>query len=237
VAALDVPSPDEARRLVDLLAGAVGMFKVGSQLFTEAGPAFVRELRARGEQVFLDLKYHDIPNTVAGAVARAAELGVSLLTVHALGGRAMLEAARAARAGAPTRILAITVLTSHTDRDLLELGLSGPAADHVSRLARLAREAGVDGVVASPHEIERVRSAVAGPFLVVTPGIRPADAERGDQARVATPGAAVAAGADYIVVGRPILKAADPRKAAEDIVRSLTSASPSASAESADPGA
>jgi orotidine-5'-phosphate decarboxylase len=222
IVALDVPTADEARALVERLAGAVGMFKVGSQLFTEAGPAFVRELRARGCEVFLDLKYHDIPNTVANAVARAADLGVSLLTVHALGGRAMLEAARGALPeGGRTRVLAITVLTSHSEESLGELGLGGTLDLNVQRLAHLARVAKVDGVVASPHEIARIRVACGPDFLVVTPGIRPAGSEKGDQARAATPQAAVAGGADYIVVGRPILNAPDPRAAAEAIVASL----------------
>jgi orotidine-5'-phosphate decarboxylase len=222
IVALDVPTPGEARALVERLAGAVGMFKVGSQLFTEAGPTFVRELRARGEEVFLDLKYHDIPNTVALAVARAADLGVSLLTVHALGGRAMLEAAMGALpAGGGTRVLAITVLTSHSEESLAELGLGGSLDEHVERLARLARAAKVDGVVASPQEIAGIRAACGRDFLVVTPGIRPAGSLKGDQARAATPEAAVAGGADYIVVGRPILNAPDPRAAAEAIVAGL----------------
>jgi orotidine-5'-phosphate decarboxylase len=221
IVALDVPSPAEARALVDRLAGAVGLFKVGSQLFTEAGPAFVRELVGRGEKVFLDLKFHDIPNTVANAVARAAELGVSFLTVHALGGRAMLEAAMGALPAMGTRVLAITVLTSHGEDSLGELGIGGSLPESVERLARLAKEAKVDGVVASPHEVAVVRAACGPDFLVVTPGIRPPGAAKGDQARAATPEAAVAAGADYIVVGRPILQAHDPRAAAEAIVRGL----------------
>jgi orotidine-5'-phosphate decarboxylase len=221
IVALDVPRPDQARALVDQLAGAVGMFKVGSQLFTEAGPGFVRELRSRGEAVFLDLKYHDIPNTVSNAVSRASDLGVSLLTVHALGGRAMLEAARAAANGRATRIIAITVLTSHAEDSLGELGIGGSLPESVARLARLAKAANVDGVVASPHEVPLVRASCGPGFLVVTPGIRPAGAPRGDQARAATPEEAVAQGADYIVVGRPILDAPDPRAAALNIVASL----------------
>jgi orotidine-5'-phosphate decarboxylase len=221
ILALDVPTSDEADALVDRVAGAVGMFKVGSQLFTEAGPRFVRRLVNRGEKVFLDLKYHDIPNTVAGATARAAELGVSLLTVHALGGRAMLEAAVGALPAMGTKVLGITILTSHGEESLGEVGLGGPLADNVSRLAHLAKEARLDGVVASPHEVGLIRAACGGDFLVVTPGIRPAGSERGDQARAATPEAAVLAGADYIVVGRPILEAADPRAAADAIVASL----------------
>jgi orotidine-5'-phosphate decarboxylase len=222
IVALDVPTPEEARSLVDRLAGSVGLFKVGSQLFTEAGPRFVRELHDRGEKVFLDLKYHDIPNTVANAVARAAELGVNMLSVHALGGRAMLEAAMGALPAMHTRVLAITILTSHAEDSLGELGIAGSLPENVLRLARLAREAKVDGVVASPHEIALVRQACGAEFLVVTPGIRPAGAEKGDQARAATPSAARAAGADYIVVGRPIVQAADPRAAAEAIVASLS---------------
>jgi len=221
VLALDVPTPEEARARVDLLAGSVGLFKVGSQLFTEAGPAFVRELRARNEGVFLDLKYHDIPNTVGHAVARAVDLGVSLLTVHALGGPAMLQAARKAAEGSATRVLAITILTSHAEDSLAALGLRGRLPENVERLARLARDAGAHGVVASPHEIALVREACGPGFLVVTPGIRPAGAAVGDQARAATPAWAVAQGADYIVVGRPILEAADPRAAARTIVESL----------------
>jgi orotidine-5'-phosphate decarboxylase len=236
IVALDVPRLDEARALVDRLAGAVGMFKVGSQLFTEAGPAFVHELRARGEKVFLDLKYHDIPNTVGNAVSRASDLGVSLLTVHALGGRPMLEAARAGASGSLTRILAITVLTSHAEDSLGELGISGSLPESVERLARLAKTAGVDGVVASPREVAVVRAACGPGFLVVTPGIRPAGAPRGDQARAATPEEAVAQGADYIVVGRPILAAPDPRAAAVAIVASLPQEG-SSSGGSSTPGA
>jgi orotidine-5'-phosphate decarboxylase len=224
IVALDVPTSEEARALVERLSGAVGMFKVGHQLFTEAGSAFVRELVGRGEKVFLDLKYHDIPNTVAKAVARAAEMGVSFLTVHALGGRAMLEAAMGALPAMHTRVLAVTVLTSHAEESLGELGIGGSLHESVLRLARLAKEANVDGVVASPHEVALVRDACGPGFLVVTPGIRPAGSEKGDQARAATPEAALAAGADYIVVGRPILQARDPRAAAEAIVAHLPKA-------------
>jgi orotidine-5'-phosphate decarboxylase len=219
IVALDVPSAREASALVERLQGAAGMFKVGSQLFTEAGPDFVRGLRARGEKVFLDLKFHDIPNTVANAVARAAGLGVSLLTVHALGGRAMLEAAMRALPDRSARVLAITVLTSHVEGSLSELGLSGSIQDAARRLALLSREAGVDGVVASPREIAPLREGCGPGFLIVTPGIRPKGAAPGDQARTATPEAAVGAGADYIVVGRPIIEAPDPRAAAEAIVQ------------------
>jgi orotidine-5'-phosphate decarboxylase len=200
------------------------MFKVGQQLFTAAGPAFVRGLTSRGASVFLDLKYHDIPNTVASAVAAAASLGVSLLDVHALGGLEMMRAAVAARQGAGTRLLAITVLTSHDESSLARLGLSGGVRACVRRLALLAREAGMDGVVASPHEVELIRKACGGDFLVVTPGIRPAGAKLGDQARAATPAVALRAGASYLVVGRPIIEAADPAEAARAILAEMQGA-------------
>jgi len=223
IVALDVPEADAARALVDRLSGAVGLFKVGSQLFTAAGPDFVHEIVARGEKVFLDLKFHDIPNTVAGAVASASRLGVSLLDVHGLGGRAMIEAAVGALPAMGTRLLAITVLTSHDEDTLGEIGVNGPMAESVRRLAVLAKDAGADGVVASPHEVAFIREACGTGFLIVTPGIRPAGAAAGDQARAATPAAALAAGADYLVVGRPITAAADPRAAADAIVGEMAS--------------
>jgi len=222
IVALDVADTATARAMVDRLAGHVGMFKVGSQIFTAAGPDFVREVIARGEKVFLDLKFHDIPNTVAGAVSAAGQLGVALVDVHALGGKEMLEAAVGALPAMGIRLLAITILTSHDEQTLASLGVSGSVADGVRRLALLAKAAGADGVVASPQEVALVREACGKDFLVVTPGIRPAGSSRGDQARTATPAAAVAAGADYIVVGRPILEAHDPAAAADAIVRELT---------------
>jgi orotidine-5'-phosphate decarboxylase len=224
IVALDVPRADAARALVDRLAGRVGLFKVGSQLFTAAGPEVVREIVARGEKVFLDLKYHDIPNTVAGAVASAARLGVSLVDVHGLGGGAMVEAAVGALPAMGTRLLAITILTSHDEDTLDEIGVNGTLLDSVRRLALLAKEAGADGVVASPHEVGLIREACGSDFLIVTPGIRPAGSARGDQSRAATPGAALAAGADYIVVGRPITEAPDPAAAADAIVREMEGA-------------
>jgi len=221
IVALDVPSADQARTLVDRLAGAVGMFKVGSELFTAAGPDFVRELVARGEHVFLDLKFHDIPNTVAGAVASAGQLGASLIDVHGLGGSAMMAAAAGALPAMGCRLLAITILTSHDEASLGEVGVDGALTDSVERLARLAQDAGVDGVVASPHEVGLIRAACGEKFLIVTPGIRPAAAAAGDQARPATPAAARRAGADYLVVGRPITQSADPRAAADAIVAEM----------------
>jgi orotidine-5'-phosphate decarboxylase len=234
IVALDVPAAGEARALVDRLAGQVGMFKVGSQLFTAAGPDFVRALTARGEKVFLDLKYHDIPHTVARAVGEAARLGVSLLDVHALGGKAMMEAAAGALPAMGTRLLAITILTSHDADSLGEIGVDGRLEGSVRRLAVLAREAGLDGVVASPHEVELIREACGPGFLIVTPGIRPAGSrpwlfsqdKRDDQARAATPAAALAAGADYVVVGRPITEDPDPAGAAAAIVREMEGAAP-----------
>jgi orotidine-5'-phosphate decarboxylase len=224
IVALDVPKADEARVLIDRLAGRVGLFKIGSQLFTAAGPRFVQELVGRGEKVFLDLKFHDIPNTVAGAVSSASRLGVSLIDVHGLGGRAMLEAAVGALPAMGTRLLAITILTSHDEGSLEQVGLNGSVHDAVRRLALLAMEAGVDGVVASPHEVGIIREACGTEFLIVTPGIRPAGAVAGDQVRAATPAAALAAGADLVVVGRPITAAEDPAAAADAIGREMESA-------------
>ena len=224
IVALDVPKADAARALVDRLAGHVGLFKVGSQLFTAAGPELVHEIVGRGEKVFLDLKFHDIPNTVAGAVASATRLGVSLVDVHGLGGRAMVEAAVGALPAMGTRLLAITILTSHDQETLGEIGVNGSMVESVRRLAQLAKEAGADGVVVSPQEVATVREACGSDFLIVTPGIRPAGVALGDQARAATPAAALAAGADYLVVGRPITEAADPAAAADAIVREMETA-------------
>jgi orotidine-5'-phosphate decarboxylase len=225
IVALDVPDATAAFKLVSRLEGVAGMLKVGSQLFTAAGPAFVRELVKRGEQVFLDLKYHDIPNTVAAAVAAACDLGVSLLDVHILGGQAVLEAAVAARPkGAATRLLGITILTSHSDATLAEIGLDGPVPQAVSRLAALAKTSGLDGVVASPHEVAGIRSSLGDAFLVVTPGIRPAGSDAFDQVRLATPAAALRAGASHLVVGRPITEAPDPAAAARAILAEMAAA-------------
>jgi orotidine-5'-phosphate decarboxylase len=222
IVALDTPGLRAAEALVERLTGVVAHFKVGSALFTAAGPAAVEMVRRRGGRVFLDLKYHDIPATVAGAVEAAARLGVGLLTVHASGGAAMLraaaEAARAAGRDRP-RIVAVTVLTS-LDRAALQRELCVPVAveGHAVHLAALAREAGCDGVVASPREAGRLRSLLGPGALIVTPGIRLAGGAADDQARTATPAMAVRAGADYLVVGRPITGAADPAAAAAAIL-------------------
>jgi orotidine-5'-phosphate decarboxylase len=225
IVALDTDSLPEAEGLVEQLAGAVGMFKVGAQLFTAAGPAAVEMIRKRGARVFLDLKYHDIPATVSGAVREATRLGVTLLTVHASGGTRMLRAAaEAAAAGRDRpRILAVTVLTS-LDRAALQRELGVPVAveGHAVHLAGLARDAGCDGVVASPHEAARLRAILGRAALIVTPGIRPAGGAVDDQARTATPALAVRAGADYLVVGRPITGASDPAGAAAAIVAEIS---------------
>ncbi|HUF91686.1 MAG TPA: orotidine-5'-phosphate decarboxylase [Candidatus Limnocylindria bacterium] len=226
--ALDVESLTDAEALLDRLAGAVTGVKVGSQLFTAAGPAAVEAALKRGLRVFLDLKFHDIPNTVAGAVREATRLGVFMLNVHAGGGLAMMRAAAEAAATAAAEFkrprplcLGVTVLTSLDGRTLAtELGVHGNVPAHVLRLADHARTAGLDGCVASPHEIALLRRALGPGWVIVTPGIRPAAADD-DQARVATPRAAVQAGADYLVVGRPITGAPDPAAATAAIVASL----------------
>jgi orotidine-5'-phosphate decarboxylase len=224
VVALDVPDAAAARAAAGRLRGEVGMLKVGSQLFTAAGPDLVRELIGEGHRVFLDLKFHDIPNTVAGGVASAAGLGVSLLTIHAVGGPAMIAAAAAAARGTQTRILAITVLTSLDAATLDGIGMTGGVETTVQRLARMAADAGADGVVASPLEAHALRTARGAGFLIVTPGIRPAGAALGDQSRAATPAEALAAGADYLVVGRPIVAAGDPVAAARAVVAEMDAA-------------
>jgi orotidine-5'-phosphate decarboxylase len=214
-----VASREEALALVARVASVPGWLKVGLELFCAAGPAIVTELAATGARVMLDLKLHDIPETVARATQQVGHLGAGLLTVHAGGGRAMLAAAvAAARSTGATRILAVTVLTSLDERDLADIGALGPAADLVLRRARLAIDAGCDGVVASPHEAAAIRTIAPPGFLIVTPGVRPAGADAGDQKRVTTPAAARRAGADLLVVGRPIRDAADPAAAARAIV-------------------
>lgn len=219
-AALDFPSWQQAEPFARAVAPAVGMLKVGLELFAADGPPAVRAAVALGRPVFLDLKLHDIPNTVEGAARSAAATGAALLTVHAAGGAEMIRAAvRGARGR--VRILAVTVLTSLDAAALGAIGLAGPPEAAVLRLARLAVDAGADGLVCSPHEVSAVRSALGpGPLLVV-PGVRPAGAARGDQARIATPEEAVRAGADVIVLGRPLRDAPDPVAAARTIAASL----------------
>jgi orotidine-5'-phosphate decarboxylase len=223
IVALDVSSAIEARELVTSLGDVVSIYKIGKQLFTAEGPAIVRELVQARRQVFLDLKFHDIPNTVAAAVREAARLGVTMLTVHASGGSKMLRAAAEAAADAetPPLVLGVTVLTSLKDQDMGELGISGRVLDQVLRLAALARDAGCGGIVASAHEAREVRRELGAGFAIVTPGVRPAGEAAGDQARVVTPSQAIAAGATHIVVGRPITEAKDPARAARQILQEL----------------
>ncbi|MEA3278531.1 MAG: orotidine-5'-phosphate decarboxylase [Pseudomonadota bacterium] len=223
IVALDFPEEAPAIDLVDGLDPGRCRLKVGKEMFTRLGPGFVERLTSRGFQVFLDLKFHDIPNTVAAACAAAADLGVWMLNLHASGGRAMMEAARERLASRSQRplLIAVTVLTSLDGADLGEIGCPGEPRDRVLRLARLAQAAGLDGVVCSPREAALVRDGLGPGFLLVTPGVRPAGNETGDQKRVMTPREAVAAGADYLVIGRPITAARDPLGALADIERDL----------------
>jgi orotidine-5'-phosphate decarboxylase len=229
IVALDVDSQAQAERLAERLDGLVRRFKIGSQLFTAGGPAVVEAIQKRGAEVFLDLKFHDIPNTVAGAAREAARLGVFMFNVHASGGLAMMKAAAEGAAAAAVELsvrrplaIAVTVLTS-LDRAALhrELGVTSSVEDHVLHLAELAREAGLDGTVASPVEIAAIRRSLGAAWVIVTPGVRPAGSAAGDQSRVATPGAATRAGAHYLVVGRPITGAPDPAAAAAAILEEM----------------
>lgn len=216
IVALDYPDAAPARGFVARLEPGSCRLKVGKELFVAAGPGFVSELVDGGHEVFLDLKFHDIPNTVAQACKAAARLGVWMTNVHACGGPRMLEAAREALDAASGRrplLIAVTVLTSMGDAELQAIGIHTSAVDQVMRLARLTRESGLDGVVCSAREAAALRQAMGPGFALVTPGIRPAGAEAGDQTRILTPAQALAAGADYLVVGRPITQAADPMAA------------------------
>jgi len=223
IVALDFAHEEKARALVQLLGDTVGFYKVGKELFTAAGPSIVRHLVTGGKKVFLDLKFHDIPNTVAGAVRTAASLGVSLLTVHASGGSKMLKAAAEAAAQSASRptVLAVTVLTSLASADLVEVGVTDDVESQVLRLAGLALSAGCGGIVASAQEASRLRHALGTGFTLVTPGIRPAGGVAGDQARVVTPEDAIRAGANYLVVGRPITASDDPQAAARAITAQI----------------
>jgi orotidine-5'-phosphate decarboxylase len=206
------------------LRGAAGFLKVGSQLYTAEGPHAIDRLASFGYEIFLDLKFHDIPNTVAGAVAAAADLrSVAMLTLHASGGVAMMKAAREALAGRKTRplLLGVTVLTSLDAAALQAVGIKEAPASQVLALAKLAKQAGMDGVVASAHEARAIRRACGPKFLIVVPGVRPADSSTNDQSRIATPSEAIRAGADYLVIGRPITAAPDPRVAALSIASEI----------------
>jgi orotidine-5'-phosphate decarboxylase len=230
VIALDLDNDREALALVDELRDAVGMFKVGHQLFTAYGPDIVRRIVAKGARVFLDLKYHDIPHTVAKASAEAVKLGVSIFNVHALGGMDMMKAAAASAGETADKqglqrplVLAVTILTSMDDLVLRrDLKINRSLRREVAHLARLAQRAGMSGVVASPREIKLLRKTVRGSLVILTPGVRPAWAGKDDQKRVMSPGEAIVCGADYIVIGRPVLKAADRLAAVEKIVREIS---------------
>lgn len=222
IAALDAPSRDAADALVTKLGGVPSWIKIGLELFCAEGPAMVSDFVARKMAVMLDLKFHDIPVTVARAVAQVARLGAGLLTVHAGGGRAMLESAvKAARDAGDAKILAVSVLTSLDDADLLDIGCGGSAADVVKKRAELAARAGCHGIVASPHEVATVRAIVPRDFLIVTPGVRPLGSPADDQKRVMTARDARAAGADMVVVGRPLRDAPDPAAVARSVAADL----------------
>ncbi|MFP4602785.1 MAG: orotidine-5'-phosphate decarboxylase [Halochromatium sp.] len=229
IVALDFASAEAALALADQLDPRRCRVKVGKELFTRAGPAVIEQLVRRGFEVFLDLKYHDIPNTVAAACAAAAELGVWMLNVHASGGLTMMQAARERLESLPQRplLIAVTLLTSLDDADLAAIGCPGRARDRVAVLAELSAQAGLDGVVCSAHEASDLRARLGPDRLLVTPGVRPAESARGDQKRVMTPSQAIAAGADHLVIGRPITAAADPRTALAAIAAELA-AGPSA---------
>jgi orotidine-5'-phosphate decarboxylase len=227
--ALDVEHFGEAQKLVGLLEGHVGLFKVGKQLFTHSGPKVIDMIRRKGERVFLDLKFHDIPNTVAKAAEEAAKLGSAMFTVHSMGGFEMMKRTVESSRNTSKRlnipkplILAVTILTSIDELILEEVGIKPPLEQQVVRLATLAKRAGVNGAVASPREISLIRDQCGSNFLIVTPGVRPASAAKDDQKRTLTPGEAVRAGADYIVIGRPIKEADDPVKAADEIVEEMS---------------
>lgn len=228
ILALDVDDLERVKALVSLLDSKVGMFKVGKQLFTHAGPQAVKLIQGMGGEVFLDLKFHDIPNTVAKAAIEATRLGVKMFNVHASGSLEMMrltvrEVSRVCRQEGLRRpiMLAVTVLTSLNKSDLQRVGVDGEVADQVIRLALLTRQAGMDGVVASPQEVAPIRAACGRRFIIVSPGVRPQRAKRNDQRRVMTPEETIRAGADYIVVGRPIMEAKDPMSAAQEIITEM----------------
>ncbi len=226
IVALDVPDAAAAAELVARLDDTCRWFKVGMELFTAAGPAVLEPLLKRGHSVFLDLKFHDIPNTVAGAVRSAAALGVQMVNVHAAGGPAMLAAARGALDGLTNspELLAVTMLTSMDQAQTSAIGVDRTPAEQVELLARMSLSAGIRGFVCSPQEVATLRALTGAEGVLVTPGIRPAGSAKGDQSRIATPGEALKQGASYLVVGRPITQAADPADAAEAVLREMAEA-------------
>ena len=224
ISALDVPEMETALTMVDKFGEEVQWYKVGKQIFTKFGPEIVRSLKSRGKKVFLDLKFHDIPNTVAQAIRSAASIGADIVNVHASGGPAMLTAAAQAARETGVTVIAVTVLTSLDENELRAIGLQATPAEQVVRLAKLIKDCGLAGVVCSPKEITLVREACGRDFLTVVPGIRPAGAAAGDQKRIMPPAEAAMAGADYFVVGRPILQAEDPLGAARAVNAELAAA-------------
>lgn len=224
IVALDFSNQDEALQLVKKLDDSVEFYKVGMQLFYHAGIEIISRLADQQKKIFLDLKLHDIPNTVAGAIQSLSGLGVDMLTIHALGGSQMMNAAAEARekySSGKMKIVAVTVLTSIDEDQASALGWQMPISDYVSTLAGLAKESGLDGIVASPQEAMLIKEKYEKEFQIVTPGIRPVGSDIGDQSRIATPSAALLSGSDFLVVGRPITKAADPRQAAENILEEM----------------
>lgn len=219
IVALDFAAQEDALALVDRLDPRLCRLKVGKEMFTACGPVLVETLIQRGFEVFLDLKFHDIPNTVASACKAAARLGVWMVNVHALGGRRMMEAARESLEGSASRpkLIAVTVLTSMGQADLNELGIQGEPRETVLRLAKLAQSSGLDGVVCSAQEAQPLRQELGTDFCLVTPGIRPANAAQDDQVRIVTPVEAIRLGSDYLVIGRPITQAADPLQVIQQI--------------------
>lgn len=226
IVAVDTPDYQAATRLVSQLSPKICRLKIGKELFTACGPRIVEAVQHEGFEVFLDLKFHDIPNTTSKAVAVAADLGVWMLNVHASGGKAMLEAASESLANRGERplLIAVTVLTSMDEEGLQNIGVQKSVLDQVTFLAKLAKSAGLDGVVSSAWETQKVKAVCGAPFLTVTPGIRPADSAQNDQKRTTTPEQALVNGSDYIVVGRPVTAAQDPHRACEKIVQSLSQA-------------
>lgn len=223
ICALDTVELPQARALAQQVKDHVGALKLGLEFFTANGPQGVRAVAELGLPIFLDLKFHDIPNTVAGAIRAVAGLPVFMMTVHTTGGRAMMEAAvaEAKKMASCPMVVGVTVLTSMNQQDLNQIGVSSEVADQVQNMALLARESGLDGVVCSPHEIALVRRACGPDFMIVTPGVRPVGSDAGDQKRVMTPAEALAAGADFLVIGRPITSAPDPTEAAKEIFQGL----------------
>jgi orotidine-5'-phosphate decarboxylase len=221
IVALDLPSVDSARNMIKTLGKAVSWYKIGLQLFALGGPTFVQEVKASGAKIFLDLKFHDIPNTVRSAVEAACALGVDMLTIHLSGGSEMCQAAVKGRGSDATLILGVTVLTSQTEATFSEIGVNRSMTEQVIALARLAKATGITGLIASPLELEPLRREIGKSLVIVTPGVRPTWSEAGDQKRFTTPADAINLGADYLVIGRPITGAADPKAAFSRIASEL----------------